>query len=45
MFGKKAKLRAAVRNVAIKSYWSSTIGRYLTQGDPQSVWLSMTTDF
>ncbi len=28
-----------------KSYWSSTIGSYLTQGDPRSVWLSMTTDF
>ncbi|WP_257146497.1 hypothetical protein [Burkholderia sp. JKS000303] len=23
----------------------TTIGGYLTQGDPRSVWLSMTTDF
>ncbi|MCA8408241.1 TonB-dependent siderophore receptor [Burkholderia cenocepacia] len=45
VFGKKTTLRATVRNVANKSYWSSTIGGYLTQGDPRSVWLSMTTDF
>lgn len=45
VFGKKTTFRATVRNVANKSYWSSTIGGYLTQGDPRSVWLSMTTDF
>ncbi|WP_175838472.1 TonB-dependent receptor [Burkholderia anthina] len=45
LFGKKTTLRATVRNVANHSYWSSTIGGYLTQGDPRSVWLSMTTDF
>ncbi|WP_193098735.1 TonB-dependent receptor [Burkholderia sp. Z1] len=45
LFGRKTTFRANVRNVANKSYWSSTIGGYLTQGDPRSVWLSMTTDF
>ncbi|WP_175905659.1 hypothetical protein [Burkholderia seminalis] len=39
------KPQCAKRNVANRSYWSSTIGGYLTQGDPRSVWLSMTTDF
>ncbi|MFJ1211979.1 TonB-dependent receptor [Burkholderia pyrrocinia] len=45
VFDKKTTFRATVRNVANKSYWSSTIGGYLTQGDPRSVWLSMTADF
>ncbi|MBN3794276.1 TonB-dependent siderophore receptor [Burkholderia sp. Ac-20392] len=45
LFGRKTTFRATVRNVTNKSYWSSTTGGYLTQGDPRSVWLSMTTDF
>lgn len=43
--GKKTRLRALLRNVANKSYWLSTIGGFLTHGDPRPVWLSMTTDF
>ena len=45
LFGGKTTFRATVRNVTNKSYWSSTTGGYLTQGEPRSVWLSMTTDF
>lgn len=45
LFGKPTTFRASVLNVANKSYWSSTIGGYLTQGAPRTVLLSMTTDF
>ncbi|MBU9464645.1 TonB-dependent siderophore receptor [Burkholderia multivorans] len=45
LFGRKTTFRATVRNVANHAYWASTIGGYLTQGSPRSVWLSMTTDF
>lgn len=45
LFGRPTTFRATMRNVANKSYWSSAIGGYLTQGDPRSLWLSMTTDF
>ena len=38
-------LRANLENVANKSYWASTIGGYLTQGDPRTLKLSMTLDF
>ncbi len=45
LFGRKTTFRAAVRNVTNKSYWSPTTGGHLIQGEPRSVWLSMTTDF
>ncbi|MDW9228409.1 tonB dependent receptor family protein [Burkholderia cepacia] len=45
LFGRKTTLRAIVRNVTNKSYWSPTTGGHLIQGEPRSVWLSMTTDF
>ncbi len=45
LFGKPTTFRASVLNVANKSYWSSTIGGYLTQGAPRTLLLSMTTDF
>ncbi|SAK79093.1 TonB-denpendent receptor [Caballeronia hypogeia] len=45
VFGKPTTFRASVLNVANKSYWSSTIGGYLTMGAPRTVLLSMTTDF
>ncbi|KWC92540.1 hypothetical protein WL56_04035 [Burkholderia cepacia] len=45
LFGRKTTFRATVRNVANKSYWSPTTGGHLIQGEPRSVWLSMTTDF
>ncbi len=45
LFGKKTTFRATMRNLASKSHRSSTIGGYLTQGNPRSAWLSMTTDF
>ena len=45
LFGKPTTFRASVLNVANKSYWASTTGGYLTQGDPRTFLLSMTTDF
>lgn len=45
LFSRPTTFRASVLNVANKSYWSSTIGGYLTQGAPRTVLLSMTTDF
>ncbi|MBA1365806.1 TonB-dependent receptor [Burkholderia gladioli] len=45
LFKKETTFRVMVRNVANKSYWASTIGGYLSQGEPRSIWLSMTTDF
>ncbi|WP_259754543.1 TonB-dependent receptor [Pseudomonas sp. GCEP-101] len=38
-------LRANLENLANKAYWASTIGGYLTQGDPRTLKLSMTVDF
>ncbi len=45
LFGGKTTFRATVRDVTNKSYWSPTTGGHLIQGEPRSVWLSMTTDF
>ncbi|QDQ80206.1 TonB-dependent receptor [Paraburkholderia megapolitana] len=45
IFGRPTTFRATVRNVANKAYWSSTMGTYLTQGEPRTFLLSMTTDF
>lgn len=45
LFGRKTTLHATVRNVTNKSSWSPTTGGHLIQGEPRSVWLSMTTDF
>ncbi|KAF1072190.1 MAG: Ferrichrome receptor FcuA [Pseudomonas citronellolis] len=42
---REVTLRANVENVANTAYWASTIGGYLTQGDPRTVKLSMTVDF
>ncbi|MEK6350065.1 MAG: TonB-dependent siderophore receptor [Burkholderia sp.] len=45
LFKKETTFRVTVRNVANKSYWASTLGGYLSQAEPRSIWLSMTTDF
>jgi iron complex outermembrane recepter protein len=45
IYGRPTTFRASVLNVANKSYWSSTIGGYLTMGAPRTLLLSMTTDF
>ncbi|MBN3725030.1 TonB-dependent receptor [Burkholderia sp. Ac-20379] len=46
LFKKDTTFRITVRNVANKSYWAAaSSGGYLTQGEPRSIWLSMTTDF
>jgi iron complex outermembrane recepter protein len=45
VFGRPTTFRANVLNVANKAYWASTIGGYLTQGEPRTVLFSMTTDF
>jgi len=34
-----------VTNLANRSYWSSALGGYLTQGEPRTAWFSVTTDF
>ena len=38
-------LRAGLENVADKSYWASTNGGYLTQGEPRTLKVSATLDF
>lgn len=34
-----------VTNLANRSYWSSALGGYLTQGEPRTAWFSVTTNF
>jgi iron complex outermembrane recepter protein len=45
LFGRDTTFRASLLNVANRSYWSSAIGGYLTQGAPRTLMLSMTTNF
>ena len=42
---REVTLRANLENVANEDYWASTIGGYLTQGEPRTLRVSATVDF
>lgn len=43
--GHDTTFRFMVTNLANRRYWASSLGGYLTQGDPRTAWLSMSIDF
>jgi iron complex outermembrane receptor protein len=45
VYNHRTTFNAMVTNLANRSYWSSALGGYLTQGAPRTAWFSVTTDF
>ncbi len=43
--GHDTSFKVMVTNLANHSYWSSSLGGYLTQAQPRTAWFSVTTDF
>ena len=45
VYSHNTSFNVMVTNLANRSYWSSALGGYLTQGEPRTAWFSVTTDF
>jgi len=45
VFDRDTTFNVIVTNLANRSYWSSALGGYLTQGEPRTAWFSVTTNF
>lgn len=45
VFNRDTSFNVIVTNLANRSYWSSALGGYLTQGEPRTAWFSVTTTF
>ncbi|RQH09822.1 TonB-dependent receptor [Paraburkholderia dinghuensis] len=45
VFNRDTSVNMIVTNLANRSYWSSALGGYLTQGAPRTAWFSVTTEF
>ncbi|QGZ65940.1 TonB-dependent receptor [Paraburkholderia acidisoli] len=43
--GHDTSFKVMVTNLANRSYWSSSLGGYLTQAAPRTAWFSVTSDF
>lgn len=45
VFNRNTSFNVIVTNLANRSYWSSALGGYLTEGAPRTAWFSATTEF